>query len=297
MKKIGSNMKRIVVATTVSIFSLATAVMGTYAWFMKDNSVSTSASKFAVTSLDASIASVTLYKFNYASDGYGGYEYLFPELGWVGAYEYDDSVGRKCFGEVVNGVWTPVTTMNLYDPLNGTITGRGLLGMNCNAIFKITLSSTGIYNSTSTLTAKASSIQSERSKESDDIWLSSCVDFDLFLPSALSDPRLVTDGYKNYLPDESDDYLPQNYVFSNQYEEDYYKISYLASLKDSHAHLYGSSDPVVDIGSDTVTFVNGLTTVYINVNYAPDQLTRFESTVTPDDTVKAIYDFLLEISL
>ena len=302
MKLPSKNVRKIVVSLTMIIFTLASGITGAYAWFVSKMSLSMTASMFSVTSIDATISSVTLYKFNYLPDGAGSYEYLFPEWGWVGSYAYDDSEGRKCFGEVVHNEqtgedeWVPVTTMNLYDPLNGFITGHGLLGLNCNAIFKIVLHSSGLANSSVDINVQAASIQSSKSKEDDEIWLSSCVDFDMFLPSALNDERLVTDGYKNYLPDESEKYLPQDTEFDHPYEEEYYKISYLASLNETHSHFYGGSDPKVTIGRTTVNFVNGYATLYVNVNYAPSQLTSYEHTVMPDEIVKAVYDFLLEIS-
>lgn len=301
MKAPSKGLKRIIMATSVAVFALAGAVGGTYAWFEANIALSMNASYFQVTSLDASIASVTLYKFNYALDEHGGYDYLFPEDGSVGAYLYDDSIGRKGFGEeVVNAEtgereWHPVSVMNLYDPLNGFITGRGLIGLNCNAVFKIVLHSRGLANSGASIDVRASDIRSTREKTADQIWLSTCVDFDLFLPSDLSDPRLVTEGYKNYLPSESSVYLPQDYDFENQYEEDYYKFSYLASLKQSHAHLYGSAEPSVSIGTADIAFVDGYATFYVNVNYAPSELTSYEDKVTPEMTVEAIYDFLLEV--
>ena len=294
--------KTIVVGTIITMFSLASAFVGTYAWFSTNTSVSASGAMFSVKTLDAEIESVTLYKFNYSEDGNGGYDYLFPELGSVGAYEYDASVGRQRFGELVHNdetgedEWHPVTMMNLYDPLNDTNTGRGLLGLNSNAIFKIVLSSSSIIDSSITISVKAFSIQSEKDKQADEIWLSSCADFDLFLPSDLSDSRLITDGYKNYLPSESDLYLPQDTVFENQFEEDYYKISYLASLKDTHSHFYGSDDLSINIARESVTFVDGHATIYVNMNYAPTELKKYENTVSLDETVKAVYDFLLEIS-
>lgn len=296
------NVAKIAVATTVVIFSLLVCTVGTYAWFMSNLSWNTDASHFQVKELDMSIESVTLYKFNYPTDGVHGFDYQSPQDGYVGAYLYDDSAGRNSFGKVVHNdetgqdEWVPVSTMNLYDPLNGIITGRGLLGMNCNAIFKIVLQSSSMTEIEASI--RASSLDGV-TKEEDEIWLSTCVDFDLFVPNDLNDPRLVTDGYKNYLPDESEEYLPQDYVFENQYEEDYYKFSYLSSLKTSHAHLYANSEHSaledVTIGTANIAFVNGYATVYVNVNYAPSQLTSYEETVTPEDTVKAIYDFLLEV--
>lgn len=292
---------KIVGATLTAIFSLFSVFAGTAAWFSTNTSVSVSGGMFTVRAIDASIESVTLYKFNYADDGFGGYDYLFPENGWVGSYLYDDRVGRQSFGEVVHNdetdedEWQSVTMMNLYDPLDSTITGRGLISLNCNAVFKIVLTSSTLINTSIPISIKAQSVQSEKSKRPNDIWLSTCVDFDFFLPSALSDPRLVTDGYKNYLPSESDSYLPQNTVFDHQYEEDYYKISYLASLNDEHSHFYGSSDLFVNIATENITFVDGHTTLYVNMNYAPSQLVNYES-ISVDETVRAVYDFLLEIS-
>lgn len=302
MQWLSNGLKRIIIATSMVIFTLAGCVSGTYAWFVSRQNWNEDVSRFQVAALDMTIESVTLYKFNYPSDGFDGLDYLMPQDGFVGEYLYDDSVGRNSFGEIVHNdetgedEWIPVTTMNLYDPLNGFITGRGLIGMNCNAVFKIVLHSSSLTNIN--VNIKASSIENPV-KEEDEIWLSSCVDFDVFTPSDLSDPRLVTDGYKNYLPNESSEYLPQDHVFENAYEEDYYKFSYLSSLKSSHAHLYADREhgvlEEVTIGSPNITFIDEYATVFINVNYAPSQLKEYEETVTPEDTVKAIYDFLLHV--
>ena len=305
MKQLTSKMRtrlKIVGATATAVFSLASVFTGTYAWFSSNKFVSANGAMVTIKAIDANIESVTLYKFNYAEDGFGGYDYLFPELGGVGAYQFDDSADRQSFGEVVHNdetgedEWKPVTMMNLYDPLNDTITGRGLISLNSNTVFKIVLSSDSHANSSIPIKIEALSIQSQKTKRSDEIWLSSCVDFDFFLPSALSDPRLVTDGYKNYLPSETDAYLPQDTTFENQYEEDYYKISYLASLNETHYHFYGSSNLSVNIASEIITFVDGYATIYINLNYAPTELVRYENSLSVDDTVKAVYDFVFSIS-
>ena len=293
---------KIIGSTMTAVFSLASVFTATYAWFAANTTVTATGAMVTIKNEDASIESITLYKFDYFENSYGEYDYLFPEFGSVGAYEYDRTAGRQCFGEVVHNdetgedEWKPVTTMNLYDPLNDTITGRGLISLNCNAIFKIVLSSSSLVNSSINLNVRALSIQPQKTKQPDEIWLSSCVDFDFFLPSALSDSRLVTNGYKNYLPSESDTYLPQNTVFANQYEEDYYKISYLASLNNTHSHFYGSSDSFVNIACENVTFVNGYATIYVNMNYAPNRLVSYENSISVDETVKAVFDFFLEIS-
>ena len=304
MKRPKQGTKRIMIAinTAFVIFGLASGFTGTMAWFLSTRTYESEAAHFEVKNLEMSIDSVTLYKFNYPSDGFGGLDYLMPQDGWVGEYQYDGAPKRQCFGETVydeetgQNVWRPVTTMNLYDPLNGTITGRGLIGMNCNAIFKIDLYSESIESIDVRVCA---SILPNPEKEDDEIWLSSCVDFDVFLPSDLTDPRLVTDGYKNYLPNESTDYLPQDYVFEHSYEEDYYKISYLSSLKTGHAHLYADEHQEalsdVDIGRPSITFSEGHATVYVNVNYAPSELKQYEETVTPEDSIRAVYDYLLRV--
>ena len=299
-KKMMARFKIVGVTLTV-VFSLFSVFTGTAAWFASNLSVTANNLIVSVKAIDASIESVTLYKFNYSEDGFGGYDYLSPELGSVGAYQYDDKIDRQSFGEVVHNdetgedEWKPVTMMNLYDPLSSTITGRGLISLNCNTIFKIVLSSSTIINETVSINITAQNIQSEKTKQSNEIWLSSCVNFDFFLPSSLSDSRLVTDGYKNYLPTESDSYLPQNTIFENQYEEDYYKISYLASLNDTHSHFYGSSNLTINIATEDIAFIDGHATLYVNMNYAPNQLVSYEN-ISIDETVKAVCDFLIEIS-
>ena len=80
-------------------------------------------------------------------------------------------------------------------------------------------------------------------------------------------------------------------------EEIYYRISYLSS-KSEHKNFYSQNDPddpinLLDSESYFVAQSNNEFTVYINVNYAPEQLNEYYSKITSMDIVyKALYDFV-----
>ena len=78
-------------------------------------------------------------------------------------------------------------------------------------------------------------------------------------------------------------------------EKLYYQASYLSSLRNSHPHFYGGQsipDSINLVSGDNVTFFNGQLTVYVNVNFAPSQLTRFQNNVYGGD-INAICDYAL----
>ena len=73
MKKIGSNMKKIFAATSVSIFSLVVCFAGVYAWFTTNTHVDSTSDNFKVFASDCEIAEFNLYKFEYGSSTYEGF--------------------------------------------------------------------------------------------------------------------------------------------------------------------------------------------------------------------------------
>ena len=80
-------------------------------------------------------------------------------------------------------------------------------------------------------------------------------------------------------------------------EETYYKIAYLSSLETSHVNFYSDSDIEKSLAGDKhASFVYdetagvNLLTIYVNVNYSPEQL-EYTSTIIYQRNIKAVCDF------
>lgn len=285
------NIALLAVSTTLLVLSLTAFFTGSFAWFANNSTAEVSGMHFTVESESISISSVTLYKFDYPIVN-DEIDYLAPQNGEVNTYSYYDTPERRAFGEVVHNdqtgedEWVPVSTMNLYDPLNGYITQRGLWGLNSNAIFKIVIhAEEGQGQATINFHA---SVISGLPKQENDIWLSDCVDFDLYLPGDL-EGEFPADYYPTYYLDEAP---------SEEPDLTYYKISYLSKMEQSHSHFYTQSEKetAISLGTENLTFVDGSATVYVNVNYAPSQLSRFENIITPEERIRAVYDYSLMLS-
>ena len=150
--------------------------------------------------------------------------------------------------------------------------------MNCNAIYEVTFTSSELVNA---LLDLQSIRLTAKSKASNEIFLTDCVDFDVFYESDLSDSNpLYTDGVDNklYYPSYIDKATPLS-----ESEEVYYKLSYLSNLisedpLQSHSNFYSSNPKPDDIDlaiDDSVTFTSETVTIYINVNYAPTELEQY----------------------
>ena len=214
MKVLGKRISKrfkIAAATASAIFSLATVFTATIAWFAASNSVEATGMQIMVKAeggLD--IESIRLIKFDYAtiqlSENVVIEDYLNPDRGAVNSYDYNESensfgkfvevdanTGNYSYvnGEYVKGaansgsyIWQTVDAMNIYDPFEKIIKGSSfeLSSMHSNAIYEITFSAPSqdyILNATS-------QIINSRSKESDQIYLSKCTDFDAFYVEDLS---------------------------------------------------------------------------------------------------------------
>ena len=309
MKKAGKGLIRIVTATAVTIFSLFTGITGVYAWFKTTMSATIEASMFEVTNGSSSVTmgEVTLYKFVYGKTTFGEElvdDYANPNRGHVGKYAFDKTKGENGqFGytDEETHEWVPVTAMNVYDPVNLLVAGNDLYALNCNVIYKVTIHSTDFTDS-------YASVKANKFPKVADILLSSCVDFDVFFESDLSDPALSeTDenGKLLYYPS----YLDKEHVMDAEAGEDvYYKLSYLAKKKTQSGSVvnrncfYDKADETIsllidDQGEDTiypVEFVGDSVSVYINVNYAPDQLEEYSFSLTPGQYITVAYDFTFE---
>ena len=295
----------------VTFFCLCANILATVAWFTSTRSVQNDNDYFAVENEgDANIESVKLYKFNYSETTYGSGDneitvtnYLSPETGEVKKYDFNET--EQKFGEIENGVFIPVTVMNIYDPIEKVIKqdSFSLLDLNCNAVYEITLSSTTFANCDLNVIANWIST---KTKESNEIFLTDCLDFDLYFEEDLLetnpnfssiDPETGDTITKMYYPS----YISKN-TSLNENENIYYKFAYLSSLKNSHPHFYGnlnkpSSVSLVNGTPVAKTFdANGKLKVYVNVNYAPNQLEKYQKDIYENNII-AVYDFSLSFQI
>lgn len=298
----------LVAASTVAIFSLAAVCGGAYAWFSLSITSQIAASSFAVVNSGVcDLEGIELYKFNYHSETYGtgdntfiAVDYLNPETGEVGHYNYNKEEGS--FGYEESSEWVEVSAMNTYDPVELKLFASHLIDLHCNAIYKFTLSSPDLTDVSFSATVNK---LTDKIKEEEDLFLTSCVDFDIFYESDLSDsnPAFIREDDPSTPEDEYDDklyypsYIDKSETMSAE-EAIYYKLSYLASLNATHEHFYGSASTELSLDShkalsftyDSVTQKYYLD-FYINVDYAPSQLEYAQNLIYLGD-IKAIYDFM-----
>ena len=307
MKNAKTKKTRIIAIAAVTFFSLCANVLATVAWFTSNRSAQNENDYFAVKENDnACIESVYLYKFNYHETTYGSgndaftvIDYLTPETGEVKKYAFDED--EQEFGEIIDGIFNPVTVMNIYDPIEKVIKQNSfnLLDLNCNAVYEINFSSSSL---SSTYVDIFANWLSSKTKNSDEIFLTDCVDFDSYLVSELADsnpnfstidPETSETINKMYYPS----YIGKNETLTDE-EDVYYKISYLSSLNNTHLHFYGNvSKPerisLVNNNPRAVTFDNnGKLKLFVNVNYAPSELEKYQKDIY-ESNIKAVYDYSL----
>lgn len=284
MKTIGKKNIKIIAACSVAIFSLLAVCGGVFSWFSLKMNSSLDPSTFAVVNLGTcDLYSIELYKFNYYVHHYGTSEvvdYFNPESGNVVKYNYDKV--KKQFGYTEEGIWHQVSMMNTYDPVELQLFGYGVKDLNCNAIYKFTIST---INLTDVKMDAAVSKILDKVKADNELFLSSCTDFDLYMENDLLDSNpAFTDGddHKMYYPD----FIDKSETMSED-EKVYFKISYLSSLESSHANLYEDDESSVSLHNTITTSFDyepgsetGFLSVYVNVNYAPSEL---------EDTMYRIY--------
>ena len=300
------NNLKIIAASSVAICSLAAVMGGVYAWFTVAWSQTTEVDPFAVINVGScDLYALELIKFDYKSSTYGTGEgaftitdYLAPETGAVNKYSYNKN--ENSFGYLEDSTWHPVNTMNMYDPVNLLIYGTGLNSLNCNAIYKFTITSDDMTNVNMHATIHK---LLDRVKQDNEIFLSTCTDFDLFFPSELSDsnPEFIIEDDPSTPEDEYDNkpYYPTYFSKTKvltELEDIYYKISYLANKKTTHTHLYNTADTYATLYDHSVTFAydsvldTNVLSFYINVNYAPDQLEEFKTQIYQRN-ITAIFDY------
>ena len=280
MRTTGKNKSlKLIAACSVAIFSLGSICAGAYAWFTLEMKQALGPTDFAVVNVGTcNLYSMELVKFNYYVHQYGGQEivdYSTPETGTVKRYQYSNEYNS--FGENESGTWHPVSVMNLYDPVSLTLSGGQLSSLNCNSIYKFTISSIDLTEAKlDSYVRKILSIE----KTENEIFLTTCTDFDIYFEEDLLDTNpAFGDDHKAYYPD----YIEKTEDITDD-EELYYKVSYLSSLATSHANLYDGDGSIateipVEFSYDSTSEMNFLT-LYINVNYAPSQL---------EDTMHHIY--------
>lgn len=300
MKTNRKNKLKIIAACSVAIFSLATAMGGAYAWFTLMMKQESEIDPFVVVNTGTcDLFSVELIKFNYHTTSYGEgddaftvIDYLNPELGEVRMYDYNEEEGT--FGYYDNETWVAVDMMNVFDPVDMVIYNETLRDLNCNALYKFTVSSND-FTDINLQAAVAKVVGKE--KLPNELFLSTCVDFDIFFESDLDDDNpLFIDGLdtKLYYPS----YIDKSESMGET-EAIYHKLSYLSSLRATHPHFYGGSDNEISIGGSDLEFVYSetahtkLLSFYVNVNYAPSQL---ESAMTKiyKENIKAVFDFTMK---
>ena len=236
---------------------------------------------------------IDLIKFDYHTTTYGEGEsaftvidYLNPETGAVNNYAYNKD--EKSFGYLEDESWHPVSLMNTYDPVDLLIYGGDIRDMNCNSIYKFTISSMDLVD------VKFNALVSkllDKEKQEDELFLTSCVDFDIYFEEDLLDTNPVF-SEKAYYPS----YIDHSETLTDN-EDTYYKISYLSSLESSHHHFFGGSDDEISlIEDDSKSFVHddvsGLNffTFYVNANYAPSEL-EYTMTLIYQNHIRAVCDF------
>lgn len=307
MIKASKKSKKIIAATSVTIFSLFAFVTGAYAWFTSMMKYQSGVDGFKVNDPgDIEISSVKLIKFIYPT-GIGGfdYDYLSPLLGHV--YKYDYNYNEDSFGYYSDPLdlesWVEVPLMNRYDPIESIIKpSTRLIDLNCNAVYEITLHCDKYANSSVDLT---SSVELDDSVilGPNEILLSDCASFDMYTTSDLSDTNPlfydeVAGDYKKYYPVYDD--VEKDLDGADTVTKNYHKISYLSSLvaELSHAHLYGAPKLTeADIDTKEVTFdASGDVTFYLNVNYAPNQINHYSKQIYVND-ILAKYDFSFSFSI
>ena len=201
---------KIFAATAVAIFSLASTISATFAWFNAALTKTVTAGNFeiAVTG-SCGLDNVRLIKFDYGRTTYGSFEtvdWLTPETGHVNSYDYDYDL--HSFG---------VDAMNPYDPVDRVVRGTSLKDLNCNAVYEVTFIG---YDIGVTYFELSSSIFSVIKDSNEDILLSDCVDIDIFYEDDLDDDNplfTIEDDGGTALVNEYDDlvYYPSYKLRTN----------------------------------------------------------------------------------
>lgn len=269
------------------IFSLAASVSGTIAWFTSARSGSIQAGMFSVINDAIEFDSIQLCKFEYPYVyGTNEIDYLHPEDGEVKVYNFNSAEGHNRF-ENTSG---SEQRMNLFDPVSIEIGGT-LSELYCNAVYKVTIKSASF--TTVDLKVFAEHLTNKTKIRDTDIFLSDCADFDLFTQSDL-DAVTGTAFYPEFIED------PAETPLTRPDEIAFFKIAYLAESR-SHSNFYETNPKPNEItihnpsNIQTVAFDENMKlTFYINVNYAPSQLSKYAIELAAENR-RAIFDYVFKI--
>lgn len=313
MKKMTDKLKtrlKIVGATLSAIFSLSSVFTATLAWFAFGESANVTGSSFSVVVAGSGfdLGDINLYKFNYSQRTVGtGHtavtiiDYLTPYTGNVGKYLFNETEHQ--FGETVESVWKPVTVMNAFDPIDLIVQNHSLIDLNCNAIYEVTVSSSSLTNCYLTVDSFR---LTDKTKQNSEIFLTDCVDFDVYTEADLAD------GISGHFP-SGDEYYPSYYARLGREltdeEEVFYKIAYLSSLTkqqlstNDHAHFYGTTPKpeTIEVTKNRQSIFTGPNAVknmkiYINVNYSVSELNKYASSIYQNN-IPAVFDYAFDIKI
>ena len=196
---------KIVGMTMMTLFILFSSFSAAFAWFIANTNVETASGNMPIKSLGGCKAeSIRLIKYDYSTIELSEHDtiidYFNLQNGMVNSYEYYDK--EDSFGQFVeveagtgnysysdntyvkgddntgNYIWQTVDFMNIYDPFDKIIKGKSfdLSALYSNALYEVTFSApTADY-----LINLSSRIKTDREKEEEQIYLSTCADIDIF---------------------------------------------------------------------------------------------------------------------
>ena len=288
-------MLKIVAAASVAAFSVFALAFGAYAWFATTLLTKIDNDPYEVVKVGAGcgIESVNFIKFEYPINNVTHkYDYSNGKEGAVTKYTLEDGVFVDEHGNTTN-------SMTTYDPAEKIILGDSfsLFNTNCAALYEITVYSDEYGDYTLDIGGFLKTDVEKRLQS--DIFLSDCADFCVFHESDISTPIGIDPStekpyyYPTYI--EYDD--PSTDM--SELENLYYRLSYQQSIKTGNdlIHFYpnGSDAKATQVTLETginLTFTeqNNSYTVYICVNYAPDQLTDYYRDIYLSD-ISALFDY------
>ena len=110
--------------------------------------------------------------------------------------------------------------------------------------------------------------------------------------------------YPGYIEDNNitDPTFDPNFSSKGTDAELFYKIGYLSSKEESHAHFYGlasKDDPLPihnPLSPKTLTYTSRTATFYVNVNYAPKQLEQYSLSLADGERI-ALRDYYFSIDV
>ena len=295
-------MVKIVAAASIAAFSLFAVVFGAYAWFsaaIMTTIESDEVYEVVRVSGGGGIDSVNFIKFEYPINNITHkYDYSNGKDGEVRRYTLEEGVFTDEHGNTTN-------SMTTYDPAEKIIFGNkfSLFDTNCAALYEITLKADEYGDYTLDIDGFWNSDTEKRTNR--DIFLSDCADFCVFKTSDISTEIGID-------PDTDKPYYYPTYIEYDdpatdmtELENLYYRLSYQQSIKTGSqlSHFYpGESESKhseIELDSNIpVTFdaTHQTYTIYICVNYAPDQLEEYYRDIYLSD-ITAIFDYTFEFDL